>query len=195
MKKQSAHIAFFALTALLLIAASVLVYNQWVTDSEQQTVTARYEATHDVEDTEMTVIDTTRFFENPCYSYCATRSEGCDEKVEELRKTVLTIEQNGQDIRELTAADLKRLPANTSLNMMLDSYTVSRAENEEGTSYYVTVESFDAVLEKMNGETTMMTETGGVYETYRLEDITEWLDQTCAREKLQELRQRTERPL
>lgn len=195
MKNSAAHIAFFSIVTLLLVSASYLAYSQWTNDSAQKSAVARYEATYGV-DGELAMIDTVRFFENPCYTYCATRSDdGCEEKVDQLKKTVLTVERNGQDVHHITAADLKKMAPNTSLNMMLESYTVSRRQNKQGTSYYVTVESFEAVLEKIRNDHVLMTEIGEAHETFRAKDISEMLDRTCARERLQELRRNNERAL
>lgn len=195
MKNTVAHIAFFSFATLLLVSASYLVYSQWTNDTAQKSSVARYEATHGV-DGELAMIDTVRFFENPCYSYCATKSDdGCEEKVDQLKKTILTVERNGLDIHHITAADLKSMPPNTSLNMMLESYTVSRKQNKQGTSYYVTVESFEAILEKIQNDHILMNEISQAYETFRAKDISEMLDRTCARERLEELRRKSERAL
>ncbi len=195
MKNSFAHIAFFSVVTLLLVSATYLVYSQWSNDSAQKSAVARYEAVYGV-DGELAVIDSVRFFENPCYTYCATKSDdGCKEKVEQLKKMVLTVEQNGRGVHHITADDLKKMAPNTSLNMMLESYTVSRKKSKEGISYYVTVESFDAILEKIQNDNAFMSEFKEVYETFRAKDIAEMLDRTCARERVQELRRKTERAL
>lgn len=178
----------------MLVSAGLLAFNQWTGDVERKLATLRFQP--DVEFNSETVIDTVGLFENPCYSYCSEKSEDGDgECVDRLTKTILTVETNGRDVHRFTAEDLKKMEPNTSLNMMLESYTVSRKKDKKGTKYYVTVESFDAILEKTPDNDYLLRENAKEGQVFRAKDIVEMLDRTCARDRLEDLIRSGERPL
>ena len=195
MKQSIGHITFFLIAALLLISASYLAYSQWVGDRAAQSEAMHYDETADMR-SHTAVIDTVRFFENPCYSYCEVPGvEGCESRVDQLTKTVMSVERNGRQIQRITAEDLKKMEPNTSLNMMLEAYTVSRKKGNKGTSFYVTVESFDAILEKTPDDHYLLRESGEAVQVFSAKDIAEILEETATRERLQELMRNMNRPL
>lgn len=129
---------------ILLISGVVLTYNQYKIDQEidlfsQETSASAFSTE--------SVIDTLQFIVNPSYEYeefSCVESE--DTKCDVLKRTVLSIDHKGMNSSPSTES-FKRLPPNSSLNFMLETYTVERRTESCKTSYFVTVESFDTNLE------------------------------------------------
>lgn len=143
MKKQISHILFFLFTATLVAAAGVLAFNGLHQNSENKT--AMREINLSLDDRNVAhVLDTVQFFEEPCYTYCQLELVDKDqnETVDILSKTIVKVANEKGDFENIDERSIKEFPANKSLNLMVEKYTLKRKMVNSSPSFFVTVESF-----------------------------------------------------
>lgn len=143
MKKQVSHIVFFLFTASLVTAAGLLAFNGLSQDVREEAEVSKNQLSLDEKPSD-SALDTTRFFEKPCYEYCQLESTGeGDEQVDVLSKTVVKVENDKGDFESIEESSIKEFPANKSLNLMVEKYTLKRKMIDSNPSFFVTVESFN----------------------------------------------------
>lgn len=147
MKKDFGHISMFFLMIALITAGSILTYSQIQSDKDIQLLSDSKFSNFELNPT--SELDTLRFLVDPSYEYCEFACEESNNvKCDILRKTIVSVNHDGfNDIS--SNQELNQLPANASINLMLETYSVSRRVDSCQTTYFVTVESFDTRLENL----------------------------------------------
>lgn len=135
----------------LVVSGGILTYSQVQNDRDTHLLSQRSMAMTD--DIHESALDTLRFLVDPSYEYCEFECEKDENSsCERLTKTVVSVNQRGLAKEQLGAPEVTRLPANSSINLMFETYSVSRRSDSCSTNYYVTVESFDTYLESVQRE-------------------------------------------
>lgn len=135
------------LLIFLVVSGCVLTYNQVQNDKEINLLSEVPQINFEADS--KSVLDTLKFLVDPAYEYCELSCEkSVDSKCDVLKKTIVSIDHNGLESIE-GVQEMSRLPANTSINLMLETYSVSRRIDSCQTTYFVTVESFDTQLENL----------------------------------------------
>lgn len=133
------------------MSASVLTFGGW-NDDINEGITIKDECLSLDNKNEAHVLDTAQFVLNTsCYEYC--QFEECvDDKNrrDELSKTVVKVENNRGEYEDIETSSIKTLPPNSSLNLMIEKYTVKRRFLNEVPSFFVTVESFNTTIDRNN---------------------------------------------
>lgn len=144
MKKQVSHILFLVLTAVLVTAAGVLAYSGLHQNAANHAKLADQSLSLDEKNMDP-VLDTIRFFEQPCYEYCqvSTADSDCEDAVDVISKTIVKVENDKGDFENIEESSIKKFPANKSLNLMVEKYTLKRKMINSNPSFFVTVESFN----------------------------------------------------
>ncbi len=109
------------------------------------------ESPHFDNQTEPSALDTAQFFEQACYEYC--QQEPCansSENLDVLTKTVIRVENKEGDFEDIDNGMVKSFRPNQSLNLMVEKYTLKRKKDRDGSSFYVTLESFNTSFEPLN---------------------------------------------
>jgi len=143
-KQDFGHILIFLTLSVLIVAGACLTYDQIQADHVIQAKSERAERNFKVD---QSVIDTLRFLTDPAYEYTKVCSDNQEKTCESLSKTVMTVEHKGLRDFGSERTGIKEFPANASVNFMMKTYSLSRETDSCSTTYYVTVESFDALLE------------------------------------------------
>jgi len=150
-KKEFGHITLFVLMITLVISGGYLTYSQVQNDKAQNLMGDR--SSFEVDEISESALDTLRFIVDPSYEYCEFSCEKDENTAcEKLSKTIVSVKQEGIPKNNLSASEISRLPANASINLMFETYSVSRKTDSCSTTYYVTVESFDTYLESIQKE-------------------------------------------
>ncbi|MGB6036388.1 MAG: hypothetical protein WBG42_08965, partial [Cryomorphaceae bacterium] len=148
MKKDFGHIVIFVLMIALVISGGILTYSQVQNDKDSHLLSQR--STEITDDIHQSALDTLRFLVDPSYEYCEFECEKDENSTcERLTKTVVSVSQRGLEKERFSGHEVARLPANSSINLMFETYSVSRRTDSCSTNYYVTVESFDTYLENL----------------------------------------------
>lgn len=143
MKKHISHILFFLFTATLVVAAGLLTFNGFKNELIAQNHVRKIDLSLDDQQVE-SALDTARFFEKPCFEYCKLESSKEDgSQVDVLSKTIVKIENEKGDYEDIEKSSIKKFPANKSLNLMVEKYTLKRKMINSAPSFFVTVESFN----------------------------------------------------
>lgn len=143
MKKQISHILFLLFTAILVTAAGLLTFNGFKSELTAQNHVQGTNLSLDDQSVE-SALDTTRFFEKPCFEYCKLESSLEDNsQVDVLSKTIVKVENEKGDFEDIENTSIKKFPANKSLNLMVEKYTLKRKMINSAPSFFVTVESFN----------------------------------------------------
>lgn len=151
MKKDFSHITLFVLMITLVVSGGYLTYSQVQSDIDSHLM-EEHTASIDYGSQE-SALDTLRFLVDPAYEYCEfTCEDDVNSTCEKLTKTVISVSQQGISNTRRSGPELTRLPANASINLMFETYSVSRRTDSCSTTYYVTVESFDTYLESIQQE-------------------------------------------
>lgn len=105
----------------------------------------------------VSALDTTKYFEEPCYEFTHyEKSPGERGKISDsLSKTIVKVTNDGKKYQPLEGHHIKDIPANASLNIMLETYTVSRL-SDTCDQYIVTIESFSTKMEKTDRDMTYL---------------------------------------
>lgn len=185
MKKELGHIALFVLMVTLVVSGGFLAYSQ-VQNDKAANLMSDHE-TYVVEKVSESHLDTLRFIVDPSYEYCEFACESDENSTcEKLTKTVISVNQHGISEKDLSAEDLSRLPANASVNLMYETYSVSRRADSCSTTYYVTVESFKTELENLQKELDSEISTFNtlspeeLFEALQSGESQEWVKKFCA---------------
>jgi hypothetical protein len=184
-KKELGHITLFVLMIILVVSGGILAYSQVQNDKATHLMAER--DSYSIDRISESHLDTLRFLVDPSYEYCEFACES-DEKstCERLTKTVISVKQKGISESNLSAEQISRLPANASINLMFETYSVSRKTDSCSTTYYVTVESFDTRLEELQKQIDSEISTfntlspGELYEVLRSGESQEWVKKFCA---------------
>lgn len=143
MKKQINHILFFLFAATLVTAAALLTFNGFQSELTAQTHVQKNNLSLDDQPLK-SALDTARFFEKPCFEYCKLESSKEDNsQVDVLSKTIVKVENEKGDFEDIEKTSVKKFPANKSLNLMVEKYTLKRKMINSAPSFFVTVESFN----------------------------------------------------
>ncbi|MFT6996898.1 MAG: hypothetical protein ACJAQ4_000643 [Cryomorphaceae bacterium] len=185
MKKEFGHIALFVSMVTLLVSGGFLTYSQVQNDMDSQLLSQRsIETTDEIHES---ALDTLRFLVDPSYEFCEFACEEDENSsCEKLSKTIVSVNQKGFSKTNLNSPELARLPANASINLMFETYSVSRRTDSCSTTYYVTVESFDTSLENIQNEIDSDISTFNtlspdeLYEAMRSGESLEWVKKFCA---------------
>ncbi len=184
MKKEFGHITLLLLMIMLLVSGGYLTYSQVQNDKDQNLIGDR--SSYEMDEISESSLDTLRFLTDPSYEYCEFAcEENENSSCEKLTKTIVTVKQHGFSKDNHTASDVSRLPANSSINLMFETYSVSRRKDSCSTTYFVTVESFDTYLESIQKEidsdlstfNTLSSEE--IYEAMQTGESLEWVKKFC----------------
>jgi len=169
----------------LVVSGGFLTYSQVQNDMDAQLLTQRSIETTD--EIHQSALDTLRFLVDPSYEFCEFACEEDENSsCERLTKTLVSVKQQGLSKSLLSAREVTRLPANASINLMFETYSVSRRTDSCSTTYYVTVESFDTSLENIQNEIDSDISTFNTlspddfYEAIRSGESLEWVKKFCA---------------
>jgi len=142
-KKRLVQISGFILLTCLLASAGIMTYSGLCEDFCDQHASLTIEL--DRENCK-SGLDTMRFMNDFCYSYTNfKRPEGSVKDA--LSKTIVKVSNPDGNLKPLENNSIKTLPANASLNFMLETFTVFR-QLDSCDLYIVTIESFSATVEK-----------------------------------------------
>lgn len=131
----------------LIVSGGVLTYNQVQSDKEIHLLSEVPQVNFETDS--KSALDTLKYLVDPSYEYCELSCEkSSDSRCDVLKKTIVSIDHNGLSSLE-GGLEINRLPANASINLMLETYSVSRRVDSCQTTYFVTVESFDTQLENL----------------------------------------------
>jgi len=170
-KKEFGHITLFVLMFTLVMSGGYLTYSQVQNDIAQNVMNER--SSFEVDEVSESALDTLRFLVDPSYEYCEFSCEENEKSTcDKLSKTIVSVKHEGFSEDNLSAAEISRLPANASVNLMFETYSVSRKTDSCSTKYFVTVESFDTYLESIEKEIDADLST---FNTLSPEEITEAL--------------------
>lgn len=194
MKKHVSHIIFFSLASLLLISAGVLGINGLNSDFSQLEEMSADNLLLD-EPSIQNVLDTARLCEEPCYEFHQLESiEEDDSQIDILSKTIVKVENKNGDFENIDNASIKKFPANKSLNLMIEKYTLKRKVINSNASFFVTMESFNTRIERSDifG---IDIETNPGFETSLNADQIELIKNYCADEDILKSLPQISRPL
>jgi|SRR5690554_1881896 len=147
MKKQFGHIVFFVLASVLLTCAGILAFNGMNSDFEQLDNSVSERLCLD-EVPSKNLMDTLRYCDEPCYQFkqLETKVDG-DTEIDVLSKTIVRVENTNGDYEDIDKVSIKKFPANKSLNLMIEKYTLKRQVINSNASFFVTMESFNTKIE------------------------------------------------
>ncbi|MCG3761052.1 hypothetical protein EXA21_16605 [Vibrio cincinnatiensis] len=148
MKKQVSHILFFSLASLLLVSAGILGINGLNSDFSKNDKVSEHNLMLD-EPTVQHVLDTVRFCEEPCYEFHQYESIQEDNtQIDILSKTIVKVENKNGHFEDIDNVSIKKFPANKSLNLMIEKYTLKRKVINSNASFFVTMESFNTRIDR-----------------------------------------------
>lgn len=147
MKKHFGHIIFFVLASVLLTCAGVLAFNGMNSDFEKSDDAISERLCLD-EGPLKNVMDTAKSCSEPCYQFkqLETSVDG-DTQIDVLSKTIVRVENTNGDYEDIDKVSIKKFPANRSLNLMIEKYTLKRQVINSNASFFVTMESFNTKIE------------------------------------------------
>lgn len=143
MKKRLVQISGVIVLICLLASAGIMTYSGLSNDFCDQHASLTIEL--DRENCK-SGLDTMRFMNDFCYTYTDFEPPKGGVK-DALSKTIVKVSNPDGNLKPLENKSIKTLPANASLNFMLETYTVSR-QQDMCDLYIVTIESFSATVEK-----------------------------------------------
>ncbi len=150
MKKYHGHIYYLGSIALTICAAGIFAFSSFNADFNEKADTESTELSLDDNESK-SVLDTLALIEEPCYEYNSLeRNCSGDTSKDVIVKTVVKVEQPDGHYKELDEGSVKSLLPNSSINLMIEKYKIERRRNKDSTSFFVTVESFNTILEKNN---------------------------------------------
>lgn len=148
MKKQFGHIIFFVLASVLLTCAGILAFNGMNSDFEQSENAISSDRLCLDEAPVKNAMDTAKYCDEPCYQFkqLETSVDG-DTQIDVLSKTIVRVENTNGDYEDIDNVSIKTFPANRSLNLMIEKYTLKRQVINSNASFFVTMESFNTKIE------------------------------------------------
>lgn len=150
MKKYHGHIYYLSTIALALCAAGIFAFSSFKADFEDNADTQNTKLSLD-DNVSESVLDTLALIEEPCYEYKSLeRNCSGDTSKDVIVKTVVKVEQPDGHFREIDEGSVKSLLPNSSINLMIEKYKIERRRDKDSTSFFVTVESFNTILDKNN---------------------------------------------
>jgi hypothetical protein len=157
-KNQNLHLLIALFAGAMIFVAGYLTFSGLYNDFEENSSIAVYDALGE-KDREncVSLLDTSKYFEEPCYEFVNYQKSICSKgKISDgLSKTIVKVTNSGNTHQPIEGGNIKYLPLNTSLNIMLETYTVSRL-SDTCDQYLVTVESFSTKLEKVGRDMTYL---------------------------------------
>lgn len=194
MKKQFSHIIFFSLASLLLVSAGILGINGLNSNFTESDEIAEDNLLLDEPATQH-VLDTARFCEEPCYEFHQLESiQEDDTQIDILSKTIVKVENKNGDFEDIDNVSIKKFPANKSLNLMIEKYTLKRKVINSNASFFVTMESFNTRIERSDIFGIDIETTPG-FETSLNADQIEQIKLYCADEAILKSLPQISRPL
>jgi adenylate kinase len=149
-KKYHGHIYYLGFIALTICTAGVIAFSSFKADFDEKSASESTELSLD-DNSPKSVLDTLALIEEPCYEYRSLeRNCSGDTSKDVIVKTVVKVEQPDGHYKELDEGSVKSLLPNSSINLMIEKYKIERRRNNDSTSFFVTVESFNTILEKNN---------------------------------------------
>jgi len=149
-KKHHSHIYYLSFIALAICTAGFIAFSSFSEDFNKLTDAENNELSLD-DPSPKSVLDTLALIEEPCYEYRSLeRNCSGNTNKDVIVKTVVKVEQPDGHFREIDEGSVKSLLPNSSINLMIEKYKIERRTNEDSTSFFVTVESFNTILEKNN---------------------------------------------
>ena len=147
MKKHFGHIIFFVLASVLLTCAGILAFNGMNSDFEQAENKISERLCLD-EAPVKNAMDTVKYCDEPCYQFkqFETSVDG-DTQIDVLSKTIVRVENTEGNYEDIDEVSIKKFPANKSLNLMIEKYTLKRQVINSNASFFVTMESFNTKIE------------------------------------------------
>lgn len=150
MKKYHGHIYYLGFIALSICTAGIIAFSSFKADFQEGSGASNDELSLD-DRSPKSVLDTLALIEEPCYEYKSLeRNCSGDTSKDVIVKTVVKVEQPDGHYKELDEGSVKSLLPNSSINLMIEKYKIERRRNNDSTSFFVTVESFNTILEKNN---------------------------------------------
>lgn len=147
MKKYFGHIIFFTVASIIAVSAGILAFNG-MSEKFDQNAYAVAEKFCFEENTYQMVLDSSKYCNDPCYQFkqIETRIEG-EKEIDILSKTVVRVENNDGDFEDIDKVSIKNIPANKSLNLMIEKYTLKREVFNKNATFFVTMESFNTTIQ------------------------------------------------
>ncbi len=166
-KKRLAQISGIIVLICLLASAGIMTYSGLSQDFEGQEVFLSMEI--DRENCKPD-LDNARLVDDSCYEYTNfERSKSVKGGVKDaLSKTIVRVSDPKGNLKPLENKSIKTLPANTSLNLMLETYTVSR-QKDSCDVYIVTIESFSATVEKPERSLNYFKPSAHIYNDFEMD--------------------------
>lgn len=194
MKKQFGHIIFFVVASVLLTCAGILAFNGMNNDFEQSNHTVSKGLCLDERPLKH-LMDTVRSCDEPCYQFkqLETSIDG-DTQIDVLSKTIVRVENNDGDYEDIDKVSIKKFPANKSLNLMIEKYTLKRQVINSNASFFVTMESFNTKIEH-NAVFGIDIQINPDYETSLNSDQIEQIKAICNKEASFRFGKHNSRPL
>lgn len=148
MIKQLGHILFFTLAAVLVACAGILAFNGMHSSFDQADNLANSEKFCLDNYSSEIVLDTSKFCNEACYQFqqLETLTEG-DKEIDILSKTIVRVENPDGNYEEIDEVSIKNLPANQSLNLMIEKYTLKREVLNKNATFFITMESFNTTIQ------------------------------------------------
>jgi hypothetical protein len=146
--KNQNHARLFLLSIGILMALAFgFGYEGWYNELDESN-SILTQKNNSNSNNQYAVLDTLQYIEKACYEYVSCQSE-CEENNSKdyLTKTIIKIEKPNGEFEALTENSIKNLPANTSLNLMVEQYKIERSLSSDGPSFHVTMEAFNTQLE------------------------------------------------
>jgi hypothetical protein len=158
-KDQNKQILIFSIVSCLIFLAGYFTYSGFSNDFDDLGLASGKTTSSAQNGKELCFnhLDTARYFDEPCYEYTSyEKSTGEKGNISDaLSKTVVKVSNRGKIHQPLEQGNIKYFPANTSLNIMLETYTVSRL-SDTCEQYMVTIESFSTTMEKADRDMTYL---------------------------------------
>ncbi len=174
MKIQTRHTLFFVLSGIMLLIAGSLTYSEFAKGFD-----ARPEVLpkDDSEDICLNLPDSTRFIARPCFEYSKYQHVNCRQKgiKDEISKTIVSVSGNGFDLKSPESGSIKSIPANRSLNIMMETYTVTR-KSDSCDVYIVAIESFSTTMERIDRSINYLKPSAHLPENSDLEQLRQFLN-------------------
>lgn len=150
MKNYRGHIYYISFIALTICTAGAIAFSSFKAGFDEEPASKSTELSLD-DNSPKSVLDTLALIEEPCYEYRSLeRNCSGDTSKDVIVKTVVKVEQPDGHYEELDEGSVKSLLPNSSINLMIEKYKIERRRNKDSTSFFVTVESFNTILEKNN---------------------------------------------
>lgn len=148
MKNQRLQTAFFVVIAALLVVATYFTFTGWRGNEHSFERLSQDDLEYNF--SEADDLDSAFYGKDDCISSTDfSQIENSDCKTDVLTKSVFKVSSENESLEFPEANSLKYSPANTSLNLMMEQYTVMRKQDSCDVAFSVTVNSFTGILENI----------------------------------------------